>query len=122
LLAKGLNISKDPWRISFEGPKLADSPIAAMTSQVSADANNSRVFNFYSDGSIYALFDERALINNRIPNYGLGRAEPRNPFETFCFTVAACGKDDRFDSLCNDVLGKQAFAAVWARVGRLRHT
>jgi hypothetical protein len=120
LLAKVLDISKDPWRVSFEAPKVTGTPIAALANRIDDEAKRSRIFNFYSDGSLYALFDEGALINTRIPDYGLTGAVPPNPFDTFCFTVAACAHDNRFDSLCNDVLGDDVFAAIWTELGRGR--
>jgi hypothetical protein len=103
LLAKALNIDKDPWRISFEAPKLEDTPIATLANAANNDPDRSRIFNFYGDGSFYSLSDDRALINNRIPKYGLRGVVPPNSFETFCFFVAACSNEDQFDNLCTDV-------------------
>jgi hypothetical protein len=120
LLAKALNISSDPWRISFEAPNLEGTPVAALANHASDEANRSRIFNFYGDGSFYSLFDESALVNNRIPDYGMSAWVPRNPFQTFCFSVAACASDDRFDAICNDILGKDRFAEIWKGLGRPR--
>jgi hypothetical protein len=123
LLAKALNISmtSDPWRVSFEAPTLEDTPIAAFANQTSDDRNRSRIFNFYSEGSIYAISDNRALINHRIPNYGLAPLVSPNPFQTFCFAVAACLSDSRFDLLCSDVLdGQEHFREIWEGLGRHR--
>jgi hypothetical protein len=122
LLAKALNISMtyDPWRVSFEAPALEDTPIAALANQTSDDTNRSRIFNFYSEGSVYAISDNRALINHRIPKYGLASFVPPNPFDAFCFSVAACLNDKRFDLLCENVLGKKNFRDIWEGLGRRR--
>jgi hypothetical protein len=120
LLVKALKISSDPWRIAFEAPKLEDTPLAALANRTNDGTNRSRILNFYGDGSFYSRFDGSALVNNRIPEYGMTRWVPRNPFQNFCFIVAACTYDDRFDSMCNDVLGKDRFADVWKGLGRPR--
>jgi hypothetical protein len=121
LLAKALTFSEDPWRVSFEAPMLQDSPMAALAVQESADPRRSRILNFFGDGSWYSLYDDSALINNRIPDFGLPKWIPPNPFETFCFAVAACGRDNRFDALCNDVLTEEAFMGIWRDLGRVRN-
>jgi hypothetical protein len=121
LLAKALTFSRDPWKVSFEAPRLANSPMAALAADHAIE-DLSRILNFYGVGSIYAEFDEMALVNNRIPQHGLSGLIPPNPFETFCFTVAACGTDERFDVLCNDVLGEEQFASIWTDLTRWRAT
>jgi hypothetical protein len=120
LLVKALNMTSDPWRVSFEAPLLKDTPVAALANHTGDEKNRSRVVNFFGDGSIYALPDDTTLINYRIPDYRVTKWLPRNPFQTFCFTVAACSNDARFDSLCNDVLGKERFTDIWKSLGRLR--
>jgi hypothetical protein len=120
LLVKALKISSDPWRIALEAPNLEDTPLAAVANHTSDDTNRSRIFNFYGEGSLYNRFDGSALVNNRIPDYGLTRWVPRNPYQTFCFSVAACTYDNRFDTICNDILGKDRFAEIWKGLGRPR--
>jgi hypothetical protein len=117
LLAKALPFSEDPWRVSFEGPMLDDSPMVALAHD---NPDTSRIINFYTVGSFYALSDAEALINNKIPSHGANHLIPEGPFETFCFVAAACGSDIRFDRLCNDVLGEEQFAQIWNIVGRAR--
>jgi hypothetical protein len=120
LLAKAINISYDPWKISLEGPKLEDTPIAALTDKGAGTLERSRIFNFHTAGSFYSLDDERSLINTHFPKYGLLGAVPPGPFDTFCFAVAVCATDDRFDALCSDVIGKKRFGDIWTMLGRLR--
>jgi hypothetical protein len=120
LLVKALAFSYDPWRISFEAPSLADSPMAALAGTNEVDSRLSRILNFHGVDSIYAQSDDMALMNHRIPKYGLSNLIPPNPFETFCFTAAACGMDDRFDTLCNDVLGEERFSSIWTDLRRWR--
>jgi hypothetical protein len=136
LFAKALSLSsiagsltgtpfEDAWQISFEAPTLADTPVSALANQTNSEANHSRIFNYYGKGSFYALFDETALFNDRIPDYGLSRLVPPNPFQTFCFAVAACWNDNRFDALCNDVFSnfttpRLNFSEIWDTLGRKR--
>jgi hypothetical protein len=40
------------------------------------------------------------------------------PFQTFCLAAGACGDDNRYDVLCNDVLGEDVFAEPWEILGR----
>jgi hypothetical protein len=120
LLVKALAFSYDPWRISFEAPCLAKSPMAALAGTTETDSQISRILNFHGVDSVYAQSDDMALVNSRIPRYGLSRVIPPNPFETFCFTAAACGMDDRFDMLCNDVLGEKRFSSIWVDLRRWR--
>jgi hypothetical protein len=120
LLAKALGFSYDPWRVSFEAPSLADSPMAALAGTNKNNSKLSRIVNFHGVDSIYAQSDDMALVNYRIPRYGLSRLIPPNAFETFCFAAAACGMDDRFDSLCNDVLGEERFLSIWTDLTRWR--
>jgi hypothetical protein len=120
LLVKALPFSYDPWRVSFEAPSLAGSPMAGLAGIDKNDSKLSRIVNFHGVDSIYAQSDDMALMNNRIPKYGLSRLIPPNPFETFCFTVAACAMDNRFDGLCIDVLGKQRFSSIWTDLRRWR--
>jgi hypothetical protein len=121
LLAKSIPLSVDAWRFSFEGPKLKDSPMATLASANEED-DTSRIVNFYTGESFTAKADESALTNNRIPQYrsGILSAVPPQPFETFCFIVAACGSDDRFDNLCVDVLGDNTYFDLWENLRRPR--
>jgi hypothetical protein len=120
LLAKVVAFAYNPWVISFEAPKVGNSPMANFRADDILDSAVSSIVNFYSESSIYGFFDDAALTNHLIPEYGLVPALPPNPFDTFCFMVAACGRDDRFDLVCNDVLGEKKFADIWEIVNRRR--
>jgi hypothetical protein len=112
LLMKAFNFTdgSDPWRVAFESPTLAGSPMAALANLVDADNTASRILNFYSDDSIYSFSDGAALANNQILRYShRSILIPAHPFETFCFTVAACGSDPVLDHMCENVLPDGAF-------------
>jgi hypothetical protein len=119
LLAKAVTFSYDPWRISFESPKLKDSPMATLAHS-SHESATSRIVNMYTEDSFYAAYDDAALMNNRVPPYGITKVIPPDPFDTFCFAAVACGEDDRFDALCKDVLGEKEFKDLWDTLGRPR--
>jgi hypothetical protein len=120
LLAKALPFSYDPWRVSFEGPVLKDSPIATLAQDTEVKYRQPTIINFYTNGSIYALVDNAAIGNNQIPDSKyLSALVPPGPFETFCTVAAACAEDKRFDILCNDVLGGN-FIELWEGLGRDR--
>jgi hypothetical protein len=121
LLAKAVPLSIDPWRFSFEGPKLKDSPMATLAN-AAEESDTSRIVNFYSGQSFTATSDGSALTNHRIPKYRTGAlgSIPPNPFQTFCFVAAACGSDDRFDELCADVLGESTYFEAWDKLERAR--
>jgi hypothetical protein len=123
LLMKAFNFSdgSDPWRISFESPMLWGSPMATLANYAEGDRTASRILNFYSDGSIYSFSDEAALVNNRIPRYSpRNPIIPPHPFETFCFTVAACGSDPVLDHMCENVLGEGRFENLCTELKRPR--
>jgi hypothetical protein len=124
LLAKAVKISSDPWRVSFEGPKVGGTEMAANANLTKYEAKRGRIVNYHSEPSFYALVDECAFVNDEIPYYGLPKWLPPNPFETFCFTVAACWSDDRFDDLCKDVFHNSTkpliFSDIWRTLGRER--
>jgi hypothetical protein len=112
----------NPWRVAFESPMLQDSPMATLADLGEIDSTLPRIVNFYSDGSFYALLDDAALVNNKIPSYS-SRSEiiPPHSFETFCFTVAACGNDPVLDRLCERVFSSPAeFGQLCTKVGRPR--
>jgi hypothetical protein len=117
LLAKALPFSYNTWRVSFESPVLEDSPIEALAKE--GRVVTPTIINYYTNGSIYALVDDAAAMNNRIVRADTSSIIPPNPFETFCVLAAACAKDDRYDQLCNDVLDG-GFETVWKRLGRER--
>jgi hypothetical protein len=120
LLDKAVPFTSDPWRFSFEGPRLKDSPMATLV-DAEEDAR-SRIVNVYSENSFVATEDTIALINSRIPEFRtgiLGRVPPSS-FQTFCFVAVACGTDDRFDALCVDVLGNKTYLDLWHELGRER--
>jgi hypothetical protein len=121
LLAKALPLSIDAWRFSFEGPKLKDSPMGTLA-DADEESDTSRIMNFYTGESFTANADESALTNNRIPKYrsGIRSAVPPQPFQTFCFVVAACESDDRFDEICVGVLGNSTYLGLWEKLGRSR--
>jgi hypothetical protein len=119
LLAKALPFSYNPWRVSFESPVLEDSPIEALARDQNMQTSPPTIINFYTEGSIYALMDSSAVVNNRIGRSDLSPMIPPNPFETFCIVAAACAEDERFDEFCNDVLGG-GFGAVWKGLDRER--
>jgi hypothetical protein len=123
LLLKALNFTdgSDPWRIAFESPMLTESPMAALANLRLINATRSRILNFYSEGSMYALYDDAALTNHRIPKYS-----PWNPLippdasHTFCFAVAACGNDTRLDGMCEHILDGGKFEKLAQELGRPR--
>jgi hypothetical protein len=119
LLAKALPFTYNPWRVSFESPVLKGSPIESLAREQALQSVSPTIINFYTEGSIYALMDNSAVINNRISSSDSSPIIPPNPFETFCMVAAACAQDDRFDQLCNDVLDG-GFENVWNGVGRER--
>jgi hypothetical protein len=119
LLAKALPFSYNPWRVSFESPVLEDSPIEALAREQNIQTAPPTIINFYTNGSIYALIDDLAVVNNRITRSDLSPMIPPNPFETFCVVAASCAQDDRFDQLCNDVLDG-GYETMWKRLGRAR--
>jgi hypothetical protein len=119
LLAKALPFSYSPWRVSFESPVLEDSPIEALAREQDTQTSTPAIINYYTDGSIYALVDAQAVINNRISRSDSSPVIPPNPFETFCIVAAACAQDDRFDQFCNDVLDGE-FNTVWNVLDRGR--
>jgi hypothetical protein len=47
---------------------LIDSPMATLADLGEIESTRSRIVNFYSDGSFYALSDDAALVNNKIPS------------------------------------------------------
>jgi hypothetical protein len=98
---------------------LEDSPIEALAREQALQTVPPTIINFYTEGSIYALVDNAAVVNNRISRSDSSPVIPPNPFETFCVVAAACGEDDRFDQLCNDVLDG-GFENVWNGIGRGR--
>jgi hypothetical protein len=124
LIMKALQFEKgtDPWRVAFESPMLLDSPMATLANLGDLDSTLSRVVNFYSEDSFYALDDGAALVNNRVPPYSSqSRLIPPHSFETFCFTVAACGDDPVLDHLCESVFQTPAqFGNLCTKVGRPR--
>jgi hypothetical protein len=122
LLAKALPFSSDPWRVSFEGPVLEDSPIATLAQDPKVESQPPTIINFYTNGSIYALADDAAIGNNRIPRSHLSAAVPPGPFETFCIVAAACAEDKRYDILCNDVFRQGKFLELWKKLRRDRVT
>jgi hypothetical protein len=104
---------------------LTDSPMASLAEMEEIDPKLSRIINFYSDGSFYAMDDPSALVNNRIPKYSRqSPLIPPHPFETFCFAVAACGNEPTFDHLCDrvfdEVFGPRTFLDLCTDVGRTR--
>jgi hypothetical protein len=108
-----------PWRVAFESPMLSDSPMATLADLGQIEPAVSRIVNFYSEGSIYALSDSAAIMNNRMPSYSSrSSAIPPHSFETFCFTVAACGNDPVLDRMCERV--DTAFGNLCAKIGRPR--
>jgi hypothetical protein len=66
LLAKAMAFLNDPWRVSFEGPVLEDSPIAALARDRKHRIRPPAIVNFYTNGSIYALVDDAAFVNTKI--------------------------------------------------------
>jgi hypothetical protein len=124
LIMKALTFESgtDPWRVAFESPMLMNSPMATLANLGEIDSKLSKIINFYSVGSFYALFDEAALVNNRFPSYSShSRLVPPHSFETFCFTVAACGNDPILNGLCERVFpDPQEFRNLCTEVGRSR--
>jgi hypothetical protein len=124
LIMKALKFENgaDPWRVAFESPMLIDSPMATLANLGDIDSRFSRIINFYGEGSIYALSDDAALVNNKIPSYSSqARLVPPHSFETFCFTVAACGNNPLLDRLCERVFPDSAeFGNLCAEIGRPR--
>jgi hypothetical protein len=124
LIMKALKFENgtDPWRVAFESPMLMDSPMATLANLGEIDSTLSRIVNLYSDGSFYALSDDAALVNNKMPSYSShNRLIPPHSFETFCFTVAACGNDPVLDGLCERVFSSTAaFGALCTKMGRPR--
>jgi hypothetical protein len=124
LIMKALKFENgtDPWRVAFESPMLFDSPMATLANLGELDSTLSRTINFYSDHSFYALYDQAALVNNRIPSYSSrSRVIPPHSFETFCFTVAACGNDPVLDRLCERVFSSPTeFGNLCSKLGRPR--
>jgi hypothetical protein len=124
LIMKALKFENgtDPWRVAFESPMLQDIPMATLANLGDIDSTLSRIVNFYSDGSFYALSDDAALVNNKIPSYSSqSRLIPPHSFETFCFTVAACGDDPVLDRLCAQVFSSaEEFGNLCTKIGRPR--
>jgi hypothetical protein len=120
LIVKAMPLLYDPWRISFEGPRMQDSAMESLADNPNARNAQTRIVNFFTDDSLLVQDDGAALTNHRIPKYGLLPGIPPNPFETFCFFAVACGSDDRFDNLCIDVLGNETYLDLWDELGRRR--
>jgi hypothetical protein len=127
LIMKALKFENgtDPWRVAFESPMLSGSPMATLAEVGDIDSTLSRIINFHSEDSFYALSDDAALTNNRIPQYSAqNRLIPPHSFETFCFTVAACANDPVLDTLCEGVFEHIAtarkFRDLCTKVGRPR--
>jgi hypothetical protein len=118
LLTKAAPFEYDPWRISFEAPKLDGSPMATVADATETD--NSRIVNFHSETWFYASLDDAAITNTRIPYYNFLRFVPANPWQMLCFVVAACGNDTRFDHVCKEFVGMDDFEEIWKLVGRQR--
>jgi hypothetical protein len=121
LLAKALPFLNDPWRVSFEGPVLEDSPIATLAQDKTNRTRRPTIVNYYTNGSIYAVVDRAAFVNTQIIRSPLSAVIPPGPFETFCVVAAACAEDTRFDALCDDVLGgSDGFLKIWMSFDRER--
>jgi hypothetical protein len=127
LIMKALKFGngRNPWRVAFESPMLSGSPMETLADLGETDPTRSRIINFYSLDSLYALPDDAALVNNRIPSYSShNRLIPPHSFETFCFAVAACGNDPVLDRLCEGVFehigSARDFRDLSKKIGRPR--
>jgi hypothetical protein len=120
-LAKAIGFDYDPWRLAIEAPMFQDSPLVAMSdySKMAIDPAKTRVVNLFTTGSLYSHSDEAASSNLEMPSHGIFPARPPDAWETLCFFAAACDPDDRFHTLCGEVLGDEAkFYAVQDQLGR----
>jgi hypothetical protein len=107
ILMKAVALDHDPRRVALESPKFDDSPLIPISDYAKTDQAPaiSRVVNFFTAGGIYAHSDASASQNLETPSYGINPLRPPDAWDTLCFFAAACDPDDRFHTLCGEVLG-----------------
>jgi hypothetical protein len=98
LVAKALAMQFDKVGIAFEAPDLMTS---ALDQTVVPGSQGKRLsVNIDSVDSLFALNEDGATENIRVPTWGRSWFGRSNPYEMFCRLAAACVSDDTFDHLC----------------------
>jgi hypothetical protein len=119
LIAKGLGLLNSQTTSAWETPMMGRSPVDAMFSGSSFPERAYSVSNYFSGTTLISMPDMLAKLNLEMPPFQKIWS-PASPYETFCLLVAGCTTDNRFDQICDKVVGEERFKEHFRAWGRRR--
>jgi hypothetical protein len=118
LIAKALALKIGWLGVAYESPQLERSPVSGLFGQVD-DALRHNLLNLFSGSTLLATHETRAKTNVILPAWQKLWA-PATHAQTFCLAAAGCAMDDRYDALCEQLVGKEQFRAYFKSWNRTR--
>ena len=118
LIAKGLALAFGRVGVAFESPQIERSPTAGFFGE-RPEAHQHNIINIFSGSTLLAMQEVKAKTNVVLPTWQKLWA-PATEAETFCLTAAGCATDDRYDDLCDRLVGEPRFRAYFDSWGRPR--
>jgi hypothetical protein len=120
LMAKALATQFDRMGVAFEAPNLVTS---VLDQRVGRGSDRKTVLvNVDSADSLFALAEDGATENLRVPTLGRSWFGGSNPYEMFSRLAAARVSDDTFDHLCDGAVRLERYKQFFALWGRDRFT
>jgi hypothetical protein len=119
LIAKGLALRFEAIGIAYEAPQFVRSPVSGLFGEF-PEARELKILNFHSGSTLLAMEEAKAKVNGMLPTWQKLWA-PATHSQTFCLLAAGCAIDDRYDALCNELVGQGMFRAYFKSWGRERN-